>query len=180
MTPEPWLAVVEQWATCAHQAGVEACLRTIRNDVAAAPDHLTTFETALRVLCSAPLLLSDPEKRELIALLRSEVGRRLAAEPAETPRIRELRRLSRELANALNEWTIRSENVAVMEQELSALMRRERALNAEIEQASARAAELTQNMYELEYLLPESGEKKRQLLRMDDEQQIVYDVIHKK
>lgn len=43
-----------------------------------------------------------------------------------------------------------------------------------------RAAELTQNMYELEYVLPESGEKKRQLLRMDDEQQLVYNAVHKK
>lgn len=43
-----------------------------------------------------------------------------------------------------------------------------------------RAAELTQNMYELEYVLPESGEKKRQLLRMDDEQWLVYDAVHRK
>lgn len=42
-----------------------------------------------------------------------------------------------------------------------------------------RAAELTQNMYELEYALSNSGEIKRQLLRMDAEQQNIYDIIHK-
>ena len=41
-----------------------------------------------------------------------------------------------------------------------------------------RAAELTHTMYELEYNLPGSIKKKRQLLKMDDEQQILYDVIH--
>ena len=42
-----------------------------------------------------------------------------------------------------------------------------------------RAAELTHTMYELEYIFPGSIEKKRQLLKMDDEQQTLYDVIHK-
>lgn len=49
-----------------------------------------------------------------------------------------------------------------------------------ISMSPKRAAELTQNMYELEYILPESGEKKRQLLRMDEEQQQVYDAVYKK
>lgn len=42
-----------------------------------------------------------------------------------------------------------------------------------------RAAELTQNMYELEYAAPYSGEIKKRVLKMDDQQQIVYDIIHK-
>ena len=42
-----------------------------------------------------------------------------------------------------------------------------------------RAGELSQNMYELEYTLPESGEIKRQLLRMDADQQSIYDLIRK-
>lgn len=42
-----------------------------------------------------------------------------------------------------------------------------------------RAAELTHNMYELEYAVPNSGEIRRRLLKMDAEQQMVYDVIHK-
>ncbi|MBI2070099.1 MAG: transposase, partial [Elusimicrobia bacterium] len=42
-----------------------------------------------------------------------------------------------------------------------------------------RAAELTQNMYELEYALPGSGEIKRRVLKMDAEQEVVYDVIRK-
>ena len=42
-----------------------------------------------------------------------------------------------------------------------------------------RAAELTQNMYELEYAAPNSGEIKRRVLKMDDEQQLVYEIIHK-
>jgi len=42
-----------------------------------------------------------------------------------------------------------------------------------------RAAELTHTMYELEYTLPISNIKKRQLLKMDDEQQMLYDVIYK-
>ncbi|MEK7109659.1 MAG: IS1634 family transposase [Patescibacteria group bacterium] len=42
----------------------------------------------------------------------------------------------------------------------------------------ARAAELTHTMYELEYTLPGSSEKKRQLLKMDEEQQLLYGIIH--
>lgn len=41
-----------------------------------------------------------------------------------------------------------------------------------------RAAELTHNMYQIEYTLPDSGEKKTTLLKMDDEQQKLYEVIH--
>ena len=41
-----------------------------------------------------------------------------------------------------------------------------------------RAAELTHTMYELEYTLPGSNEKKKQLLKMDNEQQLLYDVIY--
>jgi len=42
-----------------------------------------------------------------------------------------------------------------------------------------RAAELTHNMYEMEYTLPTSNIRKRQLLKMDEEQQLLYDVIYK-
>jgi transposase len=45
--------------------------------------------------------------------------------------------------------------------------------------SSKRAAELTHNMYELEYNLPPSNVRKRQLLKMDREQQVLYDVIYK-
>lgn len=42
-----------------------------------------------------------------------------------------------------------------------------------------RAAELTHNMYELEYSLPHSKKKEKKLLKMDDEQQSLYDAIDK-
>ena len=42
-----------------------------------------------------------------------------------------------------------------------------------------RAAELTHNMYELEYVLPEEGLTTKTLLKMDEEQKRLYDVIHK-
>jgi len=42
-----------------------------------------------------------------------------------------------------------------------------------------RAAELTHNMYEMEYVMPSSNIRKRQLLKMDDEQQQLYDVVYK-
>jgi len=42
-----------------------------------------------------------------------------------------------------------------------------------------RAGELTHNMYELEYRLQNSGEMKRRVLKMDQEQQSVYNVIYK-
>ncbi len=45
--------------------------------------------------------------------------------------------------------------------------------------SSKRATELSQNMYELEYMLPDSGEVRRDLLQMDTEQESVYGVIHK-
>lgn len=41
-----------------------------------------------------------------------------------------------------------------------------------------RAAELTHNMYQIEYTLPDSGEKKTALLKMDDDQQKLYEVIY--
>ncbi len=42
-----------------------------------------------------------------------------------------------------------------------------------------RAAELTHNMYEIEYNLPQSKKKEMTLLRMDEEQQMLYDLIKK-
>lgn len=42
-----------------------------------------------------------------------------------------------------------------------------------------RAAELTHNIYELEYRLPHCKKKETTLLRMDEEQQILCDIIHK-
>ena len=42
-----------------------------------------------------------------------------------------------------------------------------------------RAAELTHNMYELEYTLPNSREIKKRILRMCPEQQIVHDTVVK-
>lgn len=43
-----------------------------------------------------------------------------------------------------------------------------------------RASELTHNMYELEYTLPQSKKKERTLLKMDEEQQQLYGIISKK
>lgn len=57
--------------------------------------------------------------------------------------------------------------------ELERLLRK-----AGIAMSAKRAAELTQTMYELEYSLPGSKERKRQLLKMDDEQQTLYDIVH--
>lgn len=41
-----------------------------------------------------------------------------------------------------------------------------------------RAAELTHNMYELEYRMPDSIEAEKIILKRDDEQQILYKIIH--
>jgi len=41
-----------------------------------------------------------------------------------------------------------------------------------------RAAELTHTMYELNYSPPGSAEKKRKLLKLDEEQQLLYNIIH--
>lgn len=42
-----------------------------------------------------------------------------------------------------------------------------------------RAAELTHTMYELDYILPGASEQKRRILKMEEEPQSVYDIIHK-
>lgn len=42
-----------------------------------------------------------------------------------------------------------------------------------------RAAELTHNMYEIEYMLPDSRRKGKMILKMDGEQQILYEIIHR-
>jgi transposase len=42
-----------------------------------------------------------------------------------------------------------------------------------------RAAELTHNMYEIEYVLPHSKRKEKTLLKMNEEQQLLFDVIRK-
>ncbi len=47
-----------------------------------------------------------------------------------------------------------------------------------INMSARRAAELTHNMYELEYTLPDSQESKRTILRMDAEQQMLLDAIY--
>lgn len=48
-----------------------------------------------------------------------------------------------------------------------------------VDMSAKRAAELTDNMYELEYTLPDSKEQKRKTLHMDEEQSILYHVIHR-
>ena len=42
-----------------------------------------------------------------------------------------------------------------------------------------RAAELTHTMYELEYTLPQSKKKEKMLLKMDEEQQMLYNAIYR-
>lgn len=42
-----------------------------------------------------------------------------------------------------------------------------------------RAAELTHNMYEIEYILPHSKKKEKTILKMDQEQQVLYKIIQK-
>lgn len=51
--------------------------------------------------------------------------------------------------------------------------------NAGVDMSPTRAGELTHNMYEIEYQLPTSKKKERNLLNMDDEQILLYEVIHK-
>ena len=48
-----------------------------------------------------------------------------------------------------------------------------------ISMSPKRAGELTHNMYELNYALPKSREGKKQLLKMDAEQQLLYKAVHK-
>jgi len=45
--------------------------------------------------------------------------------------------------------------------------------------SAKRASELTHNMYELEYELPNSTDPKKIILKMDDEQNILYDIVRK-
>jgi len=41
-----------------------------------------------------------------------------------------------------------------------------------------RAAELTQNMYEMTFRLPNDPKEHRKLLKMDPDQQRLYDLLH--
>lgn len=52
--------------------------------------------------------------------------------------------------------------------------------NQGIKMSAKRAGELTHNMYELHYTLPDSREPKRQILNMDEEQRILFEAIHSK
>jgi transposase len=45
--------------------------------------------------------------------------------------------------------------------------------------SAKRAGELTHNMYELHYTLPDSNEERRRVLGMDDEQQLLHDAVHR-
>lgn len=47
-----------------------------------------------------------------------------------------------------------------------------------ISMSPKRAAELTHNMYEVEYILPHSNKRETTILKMDGEQQALYEVIH--
>lgn len=49
---------------------------------------------------------------------------------------------------------------------------------AKVDMSPKRAAELTHNMYEIEYILPQSKKREKTLLQMDDEQKMLYEVIH--
>jgi len=58
--------------------------------------------------------------------------------------------------------------------ELERLLKKEN-----IDMSPKRAGELTHNMYELNYTLPGEVKNEQRLLRMDEEQQILYDIIKK-
>lgn len=47
-----------------------------------------------------------------------------------------------------------------------------------IEMSAKRAGELTHNMYEIQYALPDSREEHRRILTMDDEQQLLHAAVH--
>lgn len=49
-----------------------------------------------------------------------------------------------------------------------------------VEMSPKRAGELTHTMYELHYALPDSKKRERRILKMDAEQQSLYDCLHKK
>ncbi len=51
--------------------------------------------------------------------------------------------------------------------------------NAGVHMSARRAGELTQNMYALTYELPHAKTVEQQLLQMSDEQQLLYDVVHR-
>jgi len=47
-----------------------------------------------------------------------------------------------------------------------------------IEMSPQRAGELTHNMYEISYMLPDSNKNMHRILKMDQEQQMLYDAVH--
>ena len=52
-------------------------------------------------------------------------------------------------------------------------------IEAKVEMTSKRAAELTQNIYEIEYTLPQSKKIQKRLLKLSPEQQMLYEVVKK-
>lgn len=48
-----------------------------------------------------------------------------------------------------------------------------------VEMTAKRAGELTHNMYELHYTLPDANERKQKVLNMDEEQQLLYAAVHR-
>lgn len=59
--------------------------------------------------------------------------------------------------------------------ELESLLKKNR-----VQMSAQKASELTRTMYELEYTLPDSRTRQRQLLNMDDEQSLLYRVVNEK
>lgn len=49
-----------------------------------------------------------------------------------------------------------------------------------IDMSATRAIELLQNMYQIEYILPDSKKRRTKLLKMDDDQQMLLDIMTKK
>jgi hypothetical protein len=48
-----------------------------------------------------------------------------------------------------------------------------------IEMSPKRAAELTHNMYEIEFILPKSQENEKIILKMDEDQELLRSIIEK-
>jgi hypothetical protein len=48
-----------------------------------------------------------------------------------------------------------------------------------IEMSPKRAAELTHNMYEIEFILPKSQENEKIILKMDEDQKLLRSIIEK-
>jgi len=135
--------IAEQWHAVATRDGLEACARSIRDDVVkTSEDQLDALRGAVRLLTSG-FFLASPDVEALEAIITLESNRGLDADAVESEDMRKLRARRDELRKSLQD-ALAANRVVVADAEAC------RSLRVQRDQLQRAIAEARQSLIALE------------------------------